>query len=70
MFNKKKKGTTTMKTYQKPNTEIVMVEVQQSLMAVSGDKTVNSVSVATEDYNGGAILSRQSSVWGDDEEEY
>ena len=58
-----------MKTYQKPNTEIVMVEVQE-LMAVSGDKTVNSVSVATEDYNGGAILSRQSSVWGDDEEEY
>lgn len=58
-----------MKTYQKPNTEIVMVEVQE-LLTVSGESTVNSVSVSTEDYNGGTVLSRQTSVWGDDEEEY
>ena len=58
-----------MKTYQKPNTEIVMVEVQE-LLTVSGESTVNSVSVASEDYNGGTVLSRQTSVWGDDEEEY
>lgn len=56
-----------MKTYQKPNTEIVMVEVQE-LLTVSGESTVNSVSVASEEYNGGTVLSRQTSVWGDEEE--
>lgn len=56
-----------MKTYQKPNTTIVMVEVQQ-LMTVSGGDTVESVSTSSQDYNGGTVLSRRSSVWGDDEE--
>ena len=56
-----------MKTYQKPNTTIVMVEVQQ-LMTVSGGDTVESVSVAEGEYSGGTVLSRRSSVWGDDEE--
>ena len=57
-----------MKTYQKPNTTIVMVEVQQSLMTVSGGDTVDNVSVAEGEYSGGPVLSRRSSVWGDDEE--
>lgn len=57
-----------MKTiYSKPNIEIVVIEVPQ-LMNVSGSEgTVNSVSVATEDYSGGEVLGRGGSFWDDED---
>ena len=59
-----------MKTkYQKPNTKIIEVKIQ-NLMNVSGSGgTVNSVTFAEEDYSSGAVLSRRGGFsWDDDEE--
>ena len=55
-------------TYQKPETTIVDVEIQNLMMVSNGtDGTVNSVTTASEDYNGGTVLGRGGSAWDDDE---
>ncbi len=59
--------------YQKPETIIVAVDCQQSLMIVSKgtDDTVKSVTTAEGEYNGGTVLSRRRrrSVWDEEDEE-
>jgi len=61
-----KKGTTIMKTYQKPTTEMIILNAQQMVCAsgtetISTEKTVDQIS---------DLQSRRSfNVWGDDEEE-
>lgn len=57
-----------MKIYQKPNTEVVAVEIN-NLMAVSndGEGKVNSVTVSTDEYDGRTPLGRENSIWDDEE---
>lgn len=59
-----------MKTkYQKPNTKIIEVKIH-NLMNVSGTGgNANSVTIATDDYSGGTVLSRRGGSSWDDEEE-
>lgn len=61
-----------MKTYIEPLTEIVEVKLENKLMAISGEDTVNSVSISGNNYNSEnvTILSHEGgSIW-DEEEEY
>ena len=55
-------------TYQKPNTTIVIIEMQ-SLMSTSLDPqgNVNSVTVSDSEYNGGTVLGRRGGIWEDEE---
>ncbi|MBR6321187.1 MAG: hypothetical protein IKR50_12235 [Prevotella sp.] len=57
-----------MKTYQKPTTEMILVNVHQMVCASPGDKpTVGGTTDKESD-----LLSREAprfDVWGDDEEE-
>ena len=60
-----KKGTTIMKTYQKPTTEMIILNVQQ-LVCASGTETI---STETVDQISDLQSRRNFNVWGDDEEE-
>ena len=55
-------------TYQKPNTTIVIIEMQ-SLMSTSLDPqgNVNSETVSDSEYNGGTVLGRRGGIWEDEE---
>ena len=69
-LTKKKKGTTTMKAYIKPNTTIVDIELQDQLLTISGNKGEQQLQGGSNgEYTDGVNLgSRRTSVWGDDEE--
>ena len=69
---KKKKGTTTMKAYIKPNTTIVDVELQDQLLTISGTGNQLQGGSNGEYTNEVTLGARRNnySVWGEEDEEF